>query len=136
MRACGVPDRGRAAAAPKTAAASTPVAAMAVARTRRRVIAAEHLRLVATPGIFWLGSFGREVGQCLRKTTRDANPRSRTLLTAPHANWKGRRLHFVGVGGAGMSGLALIAHELGAEVTGSDRADSTYAERLREHGLQ
>jgi UDP-N-acetylmuramate--alanine ligase len=47
----------------------------------------------------------------------------------------GRRLHFVGIGGAGMSGLALIAAELGAEVTGSDRADSTYAERLREHGI-
>ena len=36
--------------------------------------------------------------------------------------WAGRRLHFVGIGGAGMSGLALVARELGAEVTGSDRA--------------
>ena len=36
--------------------------------------------------------------------------------------WAGRRLHFVGIGGAGMSGLALVAHALGAEVTGSDRA--------------
>jgi UDP-N-acetylmuramate--alanine ligase len=35
-----------------------------------------------------------------------------------------------------MSGLALIAHELGAEVTGSDRADSSYAERLRAHGIE
>jgi UDP-N-acetylmuramate--alanine ligase len=49
--------------------------------------------------------------------------------------WAGRRLHFVGIGGAGMSGLALIAHALGAEVTGSDRADSSYSERLREHGI-
>jgi hypothetical protein len=31
-------------------------------------------------------------------------------------------LHFVGIGGAGMSGLALVAHALGAAVTGSDRA--------------
>ncbi len=28
--------------------------------------------------------------------------------------WAGRRLHFVGIGGAGMSGLALIAAALGA----------------------
>jgi UDP-N-acetylmuramate--alanine ligase len=45
-------------------------------------------------------------------------------------------LHFVGIGGAGMSGLALIAQALGAEVTGSDRADSSYTERLREHGIE
>ena len=48
----------------------------------------------------------------------------------------GRRLHFVGVGGAGMSGLALVAHALGAEVTGSDRADSPYCELLREAGIE
>jgi UDP-N-acetylmuramate--alanine ligase len=50
--------------------------------------------------------------------------------------FSGRRLHFVGIGGAGMSGLALVARALGAEVTGSDRADSSYAERLREHGIE
>src|SRR4051794_24574102 len=50
--------------------------------------------------------------------------------------WAGRRLHFVGMGGAGMSGLALVAHALGAQVTGSDRAaDSPYAGPLRERGL-
>jgi UDP-N-acetylmuramate--alanine ligase len=51
------------------------------------------------------------------------------------AVWSGRRLHFVGIGGAGMSGLALIAAALGAEVTGSDRADSGYSERLRQRGI-
>jgi UDP-N-acetylmuramate--alanine ligase len=50
--------------------------------------------------------------------------------------WKGRRLHFIAIGGAGMSGLALVARELGAEVTGSDRADSSYMERLRAAGLE
>src|SRR5690349_15491357 len=35
-----------------------------------------------------------------------------------------------------MSGLALVAHELGAQVTGSDRAESSYTERLREHGIE
>jgi UDP-N-acetylmuramate--alanine ligase len=48
----------------------------------------------------------------------------------------GRQLHFVGIGGAGMSGLALIAQALGASVTGSDRADSAYTARLREHGIE
>jgi UDP-N-acetylmuramate--alanine ligase len=35
-----------------------------------------------------------------------------------------------------MSGLALIAATLGATVTGSDRAPSSYTERLREHGIE
>jgi UDP-N-acetylmuramate--alanine ligase len=49
--------------------------------------------------------------------------------------WSGRRLHFVGVGGAGMSGYARAAHALGALVSGSDRADSPYLERLRADGV-
>ena len=48
----------------------------------------------------------------------------------------GRRLHFVGIGGAGMSGLALVARALGAQVSGSDRADSPYCERLRAAGIE
>jgi UDP-N-acetylmuramate--alanine ligase len=50
--------------------------------------------------------------------------------------WSGRRLHFIGIGGAGMSGLALVCAELGAVVTGSDRSDSSYMERLRASGLE
>src|ERR1700749_1897285 len=50
-------------------------------------------------------------------------------------DWTGRRLHFIGIGGAGMSGLALVCARLGATVTGSDRSDSSYMERLREAGL-
>ena len=52
------------------------------------------------------------------------------------AEWTSRRLHFIGIGGAGMSGLALVCAELGAVVTGSDRADSSYMERLRAAGLE
>jgi UDP-N-acetylmuramate--alanine ligase len=47
----------------------------------------------------------------------------------------GRRLHFIGIGGAGMSGLALVCARLGATVTGSDRSSSSYMERLRRAGL-
>jgi UDP-N-acetylmuramate--alanine ligase len=52
------------------------------------------------------------------------------------AEMKGRRLHFIAIGGAGMSGLALVAKRLGAEVTGSDRAESSYVERLRAAGIE
>src|ERR1700757_1447976 len=51
-------------------------------------------------------------------------------------DWSGRRLHFVGIGGAGMSGLALISAALGAAVTGSDRAPSSYTDRLGGHGIR
>jgi UDP-N-acetylmuramate--alanine ligase len=36
--------------------------------------------------------------------------------------WSERKLHFVGMSGAGMSGLAVVAHALGAAISGSDRA--------------
>ena len=53
------------------------------------------------------------------------------------SEWTGRRLHFVGIGGAGMSGLALVAHALGAEVSGSDSAaGSPYAAPLRALGIE
>ena len=48
---------------------------------------------------------------------------------------EGRRLWFVGIGGAGMSALALVAHEWGAEVGGSDRVRSSYVERLEASGI-
>jgi UDP-N-acetylmuramate--alanine ligase len=51
------------------------------------------------------------------------------------APWSGRRLHFVGVGGAGMSGYARAVHTLGAQVSGSDRTASIYLQRLRADGV-
>src|SRR5262245_37572627 len=51
------------------------------------------------------------------------------------SDWSGRRLHFIGIGGAGMSGLALVCAELGAQVSGSDRADSSYLRRLKGKGI-
>ncbi|MGA8745913.1 MAG: UDP-N-acetylmuramate--L-alanine ligase [Solirubrobacterales bacterium] len=49
--------------------------------------------------------------------------------------WASRRLHFIGIGGAGMSGLALVCARRGAIVSGSDRAESANLERLRGAGL-
>ena len=53
-----------------------------------------------------------------------------------NAPFSGRALHFIGIGGAGMSGLALVAKQLGATVTGSDQAESSYCVRLREAGIE
>lgn len=46
------------------------------------------------------------------------------------------RVHMVGIGGAGMSGLARILLERGSTVTGSDRADSAVVADLRERGAR
>ncbi len=51
-------------------------------------------------------------------------------------DFSSRALHFIAIGGAGMSGLALVCHSLGARVTGSDRAESSYIQRLRDAGLE
>jgi len=56
-------------------------------------------------------------------------------MSAGGRPWAGRRLHFIGVGGAGMSGYARAARALGAEVSGSDSADSSYLERLAADGV-
>jgi UDP-N-acetylmuramate--alanine ligase len=53
-----------------------------------------------------------------------------------NAPFSGRALHFIGIGGAGMSGLALVARQLGATVTGSDQAESSYCAPLRAAGIE
>jgi UDP-N-acetylmuramate--alanine ligase len=47
---------------------------------------------------------------------------------------KTRRLHFVGIGGSGMSGIAEVLINLGYEVTGSDLEEGPTVERLRSLG--
>jgi UDP-N-acetylmuramate--alanine ligase len=51
-------------------------------------------------------------------------------------DWTGRRLHVIGLAGAGMSAYAIVCRALGAEVTGSDRAESPYLRRVREAGIE
>jgi UDP-N-acetylmuramate--alanine ligase len=46
-----------------------------------------------------------------------------------------RRIHIVGIGGAGMSAIALVLRDMGHHVSGSDLKDSPVAERLRLHGI-
>ncbi|MEO0226244.1 MAG: Mur ligase domain-containing protein, partial [candidate division WOR-3 bacterium] len=49
---------------------------------------------------------------------------------------KVKRLHFIGIGGIGMSGLALIMKNLGFEVTGSDIKRSETTEMLTKTGIK
>ncbi|MXP13484.1 UDP-N-acetylmuramate--L-alanine ligase [Altererythrobacter confluentis] len=44
-------------------------------------------------------------------------------------------IHFVGIGGIGMSGIAEVMHNLGYRVQGSDIAEGPSVERLRERGI-
>lgn len=43
--------------------------------------------------------------------------------------------HFIGIGGAGMSGIALVLHERGCRVTGSDLKSSHYVRELEAAGI-
>ncbi|MGB1399021.1 MAG: Mur ligase domain-containing protein, partial [Candidatus Puniceispirillaceae bacterium] len=46
------------------------------------------------------------------------------------------RIHFTGIGGIGMSGIAEILHELGYKVQGSDISESANVQRLRARGIE
>ncbi len=49
---------------------------------------------------------------------------------------KVRRIHFVGIGGSGMSGIAEVLANQGYEVSGSDLSESAATRRLVEHGIR
>ena len=44
-------------------------------------------------------------------------------------------VHFIGIGGIGMSGIAEVLHNLGYKVQGSDQAESANVQRLRAKGI-
>jgi UDP-N-acetylmuramate--alanine ligase len=48
----------------------------------------------------------------------------------------GKRFWFVGIGGAGLSGYAIVAQAWGAEVAGWDRHETPYLEHVRAAGIQ
>ena len=47
-------------------------------------------------------------------------------------NFKGKRVHFIGIGGCSMSGLAQILRTNGFQITGSDIKESAFTEKLNE----
>lgn len=46
-----------------------------------------------------------------------------------------RRFHFIGLGGQGMSGIALVLHQLGFHIAGSDLKASRYTKLLAKSGI-
>ena len=45
------------------------------------------------------------------------------------------RVHFIGIGGVGMSGIAKVAARQGISVSGSDLKESKYSKSLRDEGI-
>jgi len=71
-------------------------------------------------------------------TTLSSQPISTSHTeTSPDSlgRWAGKRLHFVGIGGCGMSGLARLTRRAGAVCTGSDMAKSKTTEALGSEGI-
>ena len=64
--------------------------------------------------------------------TTVADPHEATGL--PGRQWEGERLHFVGVGGCGLSGLALLLLNRGARCSGSDTVTSELTRLLQANG--
>jgi UDP-N-acetylmuramate--alanine ligase len=52
------------------------------------------------------------------------------MSSSPSQPFAGRRIWLAGIGGAGMSGYALLAQAWGAEVAGWDRVDTPYLQHL------
>lgn len=63
------------------------------------------------------------------------NPKHHSNLLRPLPERTGI-IHFVGIGGIGMSGIAEILHNQGYKVQGSDVADNANTERLKKLGIQ
>ncbi|MCX8521911.1 MAG: Mur ligase domain-containing protein, partial [Rhodoferax sp.] len=47
-----------------------------------------------------------------------------------------KHIHFVGIGGSGMSGIAEVLHNLGYRISGSDLADNATTRRLAGLGMR
>lgn len=59
-----------------------------------------------------------------------------TAMAQPQGMGRVRRVHFVGIGGAGMSGIAEVMHNLGYEVSGSDLRNNSVTQRLSDLGIE
>ena len=47
-----------------------------------------------------------------------------------------KKIHFAGIGGSGMSGIAEVLHNMGFQITGSDIAENDTVRRLRAKGMR
>lgn len=65
----------------------------------------------------------------------DSSPPPVTAAMARQWMRRVRRIHFVGIGGAGMGGIAEVLHNLGYQVSGSDRSENAMTRRLDSKGV-
>jgi UDP-N-acetylmuramate--alanine ligase len=65
--------------------------------------------------------------------TRGLHP---TAAAQPQGMGRVRCVHFVGIGGAGMSGIAEVLHNLGYTVSGSDMRENAVTRRLTDMGVR
>ena len=101
----------------------------------------QHAAHRGAPGGHRCGSWtGRAHARWRKRRTRwaSATPRERVAavcveVAAPMKH-KVKRIHFVGIGGAGMSGIAEVLVTQGYQVTGSDLAESVVTRRLARLG--
>jgi UDP-N-acetylmuramate--alanine ligase len=56
-------------------------------------------------------------------------------VSSKHFMRRIRNIHFIGIGGAGMSGIAEVFHNLGYQISGSDIAESAMLRHLRGLGI-
>ena len=66
--------------------------------------------------------------------SRSLRHNDRTFASLPYMFAKIQRIHFVGIGGIGMSGIAEVLLNLGYKVSGSDLKDSALTQRLASLG--
>ncbi len=57
-------------------------------------------------------------------------------ITTEKTSSEEQRIHFIGVGGVGMSGIAHVAADQGIKVSGSDIKESRYTKDLRDNGVE
>ena len=50
--------------------------------------------------------------------------------------FENKKIHFIGIGGISMSGIAEILHEKGAIITGSDMQEGKTISKLKEKGFE
>jgi len=63
-------------------------------------------------------------------------PEHRNCAKGENAMDRVNHIHFVGIGGAGMSGIAEVLHNLGYQISGSDMRESRVTNHLRSLGIK
>ena len=83
-----------------------------------------------------MSAAARRLAQARRGAARSSIARSSWLERRRMMLGRTRRIHFVGIGGIGMSGIAELLANLGYEVSGSDAKRSTVTDRLERLGVR